>query len=173
MCGISGALTSCHRGYKRSPASFLRPFCKQESHKAPAEAEGDLWERISFSYINEKAQCTFRMCWAGTSQPDGREGSAWREQRAAKWEEVQQPWGRTSPQRSTKFRLVVARAEVFPLRLLQSPHFSKAKLTQKSSQRQSWQLHSSSSSPPLQICIHIFQDTCYCWTMIFEIVEQR
>jgi len=52
--GVSGALTSCRRGYKRSPASFLRPFCKQESHKAPAEAEGDLWETINFSYITER-----------------------------------------------------------------------------------------------------------------------
>ena len=130
MWGISGALTSCRRGYKRSPASFLRPFCKRESHKAPAEAEGDLWERIRFSYINERAQCTFRMWWAGPSQLNGSKGSTWQDQHAAKWEEVQQsPWGRTSLQVSAKFRLVVPRAEAFPLRLLQPPHFSKAKLT--------------------------------------------
>lgn len=96
--GISGALTSCRTGYKRSPASFLRLFCKQESHKAPAEAEGDLWERKSFSSINERAQCTFRRCWAGPSQLDGSKGSTWQDQHAAKWKEVQQSWGRTSPQ---------------------------------------------------------------------------
>lgn len=52
--GVSSALTSYRRGYKRNPASFLRLFCKQESHKAPIEAEGDLQERINLSYIDER-----------------------------------------------------------------------------------------------------------------------
>lgn len=72
-----GALTSCHRGYKRSLASFLRLFCKQESHKAPTKAEGDLWEGINFSYINERARCTFRAWWAGPSQLGNSKGSSW------------------------------------------------------------------------------------------------
>lgn len=118
VCGISGALTSCRRGYKRSPASFLRLFCKQESHTAPAEAEGDLWERIRFSYVNERARCTFRTSWAGPSQPDSSKGNIWQDQHAAKREEVQQPWGRTSPQRPARLRWVAPTAEVFPLRLL-------------------------------------------------------
>lgn len=52
--GVSSTLTSYRRGYKRNPASFLRLFCKQESHKAPIEAEGDLQKRINFSYVDER-----------------------------------------------------------------------------------------------------------------------
>lgn len=161
-CGErSGALTSCRRGYKRSPASFLRLFCKQGSHKAPTKAEGDLWEGISFSYINARARCTFRACWAGASQLDGSKGSSWQELLAM---------GRGAATLGQKLSLEVSQVqvgctlsrgvstEVVAVSFLrsrtylsyQNPVSSKADIC-----------CSSSNSSSLQVCI-LCQDTGYC-----------